>query len=259
MHGPITHHPSKYYRLETYNYTIKQYWNCCGRRKRTGPGCKNGPHPDPFGLEGEQNTLLCEIIGHTKLVRQKINASTIRVVREEEGEGKETETENNKIIGKNDPSSDLYKQFKNTKNGIENGIEKKNVSELGITRSPPFKSDITEIQIQSELPPSLSVDKPFLGIGKTELASISIESSPNNMESPSKLGKPLNRKKSPLRIESDNNTKLNLTISSLTQEEIDEFDADSYLSDDNNGSASVRSKKKVGFAFDDERKREYLM
>ena len=141
---------------------------------------------------------------------------------------------------------------------VENGKDK-NILELGSPTTSPLKSEIQEIQIQIESPPSISVDKPFVGIGKTEMASISIETSPNNMESPSRLGKSLNRKKSPLRLESDLNTKLNLIISSLTQEDIDEFDADSYLSDDNDGHASVKSKKRVVFAFDDERKREYLM
>lgn len=218
-----------------------------------------GPHPDPFGLEGEQNTLLCEVIGHVKAVRKPVNASTIRVVRDEEGEGKEKEIENNKIIGKKDFNSDLYTQLKNTKIGVvENGTVK-NILELSSPRTSPLKSEIQEIQIQIESPPNMSADKPFLGIGKTEMASISIETSPNNMESPSRLGKSLTRKKSPLRIESDLNTKLNLIISSLTQEDIDEFDADSYLLDDNDGHASVKSKKRVVFAFDDERKREYLM
>lgn len=218
-----------------------------------------GPHPDPFGLEGEQNTLLCEVIGHVKAVRKPVNASTIRVVRDEEGEGKETETENNKIIGKKDVNSNLCTQLKNAKIGIVENGKDKNILELGSPTTSPLKSEIQEIQIQIESPPSTSVDKPFVGIGKTEMASISIETSPNNMESPSRLGKSLNRKKSPLRLESDLNTKLNLIISSLTQEDIDEFDADSYLSDDNDGHASVKSKKRVVFAFDDERKREYLM
>ena len=37
-------------RIETFNYTIKQYWECCNKKKRSGPGCVSGPHPDPLGL-----------------------------------------------------------------------------------------------------------------------------------------------------------------------------------------------------------------
>ena len=62
MRGVYTHHPSKYLRIETYSYTIKQYWACCGRKKRAGPGCKNGPHPNLFGLEGSNENGLCVVI-----------------------------------------------------------------------------------------------------------------------------------------------------------------------------------------------------
>jgi hypothetical protein len=27
-----------------------QYWECCNKKKRNGPGCQAGPHPDPFAL-----------------------------------------------------------------------------------------------------------------------------------------------------------------------------------------------------------------
>ena len=27
-----------------------QYWECCSKKKRAGPGCQPGPHPDPFAL-----------------------------------------------------------------------------------------------------------------------------------------------------------------------------------------------------------------
>ena len=27
-----------------------QYWECCNKKKRNGPGCQPGPHPDPFAL-----------------------------------------------------------------------------------------------------------------------------------------------------------------------------------------------------------------
>ena len=56
MKGIVTHHPGRYLRIETYNYTIKQYWTCCHRKKRAGVGCVPGPHPNPFGL----NDPICE-------------------------------------------------------------------------------------------------------------------------------------------------------------------------------------------------------
>jgi len=69
MSGSVTHHPGRYLRIETYNYTIKQYWDCCNKKKRQGPGCVQGPHPNPYGLKKrasislEQSEILIQTMG----------------------------------------------------------------------------------------------------------------------------------------------------------------------------------------------------
>ena len=77
MRGVVTHHPAQYLRIETYNYTIKQYWVCCLRKKRAGPGCKNGPHPDPYGLGVGTLDQMCGFITPKKRKLKSIDGAVI--------------------------------------------------------------------------------------------------------------------------------------------------------------------------------------
>ena len=119
MRGVVTHHPAQYLRIETYNYTIKQYWVCCLRKKRAGPGCKNGPHPDPFGLGGGVGEQMCGIRTPKKKKLKSVSVSVESVtVVATDGDGDNNMRSNN---NDNNDSMNNDRSVNNNNNNDDNG------------------------------------------------------------------------------------------------------------------------------------------
>ena len=129
MRGIVTHHPGWYLRVETYNYTIKQYWNCCNQKKRTGPGCTNGPHPNPFGLNGNTyEKFLCSVISTDNYVHTNKNFNNLNSKNSNKNEKNDKNNKNNLHIKKCHSENDLV-TYNNAYNKINESNNNLNILE----------------------------------------------------------------------------------------------------------------------------------
>ena len=301
MRGVVTHHPAQYLRIETYNYTIKQYWVCCLRKKRAGPGCKNGPHPDPYGLGGGMGEQLCGIITpkKKKLKSVSVSVESVTVVvtdvdgdnnnksndkstnnndnesmYNDNSESNDNSTnENENIENKNikkiyNNSSDINKKYSNNDN-IDNGSENSDKIKNNNNKYDNNTSHDHKIAGDLRLIDELEEKKKSMNFNIIESETSSSDSSinvklddiPSNTIS-SYFFKNLYYKNTDTETkkviyDTKNSSKYNsdfMKIDKMKKKEISSL-PNSETTEIN----EIRSKKKVGFDYDSERKKEYFM
>ena len=295
MRGVVTHHPAQYLRIETYNYTIKQYWVCCLRKKRAGPGCKNGPHPDPYGLGGGMGEQLCGIITPKKKKLKSVSVSVESVtvvVTDVDGDNNNKSTNNNdnesmyndnsenndnstnenenienKNIRKINSSIDTNNKYSNynINNGSEisdNIINNRNKCDDNTSCNHKIAGDLRLIEELEEKKKSMKFNIIESETSSSD-SSINVKSDdiPSNTIS-SYFFKNLYYKNTDtetkkVMYDTKNNSKYNsdfMKIDKMKKKEISSL-PNSETTEIN----EIRSKKKVGFDYDSERKKEYFM
>ena len=144
MKGIVTHHPGRYLRIETYNYTIKQYWTCCHRKKRAGPGCVPGPHPNPFGL----NDPICEnFLCTVKLQNDENERKKIKFQKRNIDSNNDNNDNNN-----NDGNANTRKKTINDDENIDNNNNKNKKGIFGGTSDfiPKESNDLKNFKISKK-------------------------------------------------------------------------------------------------------------
>jgi hypothetical protein len=307
MRGVYTHHPLNYLRIETYSYTIKQYWACCGRKKRAGPGCKSGPHPNLFGLERSDDKDLCVVINSNSknsspdmtVVKGERGGRGEKGVRGERGlrgrserrEGSERRDSNERRErlksraenregergreriggrfggreGEEDKEMDHdngYGNFENVENEEEeeNGVNDFDQSPNSNTESEDFNTEMyksiqayevdTENKKYYDLKYGRFEGKEQSQDKRVHNRNFGKKTSPSNFCIPKKTAY------------SNHGFPTDSTITVLSEIENEFSTNTNYASNIDNidrDVSEIRSKKKVGFDFDRERKKEYLM
>ena len=267
MRGVVTHHPAQYLRIETYNYTIKQYWVCCLRKKRAGPGCKNGPHPDPYGLGVGTLDQMCGFITPKK---RKLKSVDGAVVDELDADNDKKSVDNNMYNNsndnnsKNDNNSDDDDNDDNDNNNDDSRIKVNNNNNNNKNTSYQNKNaaDLRLIDAEEEKEKSIKFNIIESETTSSD-SSINIKSDEvpyNSITSyffRSLYSKNTDTEKNIVTYDIKNNSRYNSDF--IKTDKMKKKEIHSFPVLENTEINEIRSKKKVGFDYDCERKKEYFM
>ena len=257
MRGVVTHHPAQYLRIETYNYTIKQYWVCCLRKKRAGPGCKNGPHPDPYGLGVGTLDQMCGFITPKK-----------RKLRSADGAVDKLDADNNRKNNDNNNNNSIYDN--NSKNDNDDNDDDNDDSRIktnyDINSNKSYKhknaNDLRLIDAEEEKEKSIKFNIIESETTSSD-SSINIKSDEipyNSITSyffRSLYCTTTDTEKNIVTYDMKNNLKYNSDF--MKTDKMKKKETLSFPVLENTEINEIRSKKKVGFDYDCERKKEYFM
>ena len=269
MRGVVTHHPAQYLRIETYNYTIKQYWVCCSRKKRAGPGCKNGPHPDPFGLGVGTLDQMCGFITPKKRKLKSIDGAVIDKL-----DGDNNKKNNDKDNHNDNDNDNKYdNNSKNNNNDTSDNEDDDDNSRIKIksdnNNNTSYKhenaDDLRLIDSEEENKKEKSIK---FNIIESETSSsdssINIKSDEVPYNSITSYffksfyyNKNTEAEKNIVTYDIRNNLKYNSDF--IKTDKMKKKETHSLPVLENTEINEIRSKKKVGFDYDCERKKEYFM
>ena len=289
MRGVVTHHPAQYLRIETYNYTIKQYWVCCLRKKRAGPGCKNGPHPDPYGLGVGTLDQMCGFITPKKRKLKSIDGAVIDKLDADNNNNDDNHNNNSNHNSNNDDNNNNNNNNNNSNhNNNNNNNNDDNNSKNDNSDDDKDDDEDSRIKIINENNNNTSYtnknadDLRLIDAEEEKKKEISlkfniIESETSSSDSSINIksdnvpynsitsyffkslynNKNTDVEKNIVTYDIKNNLKYNSDF--IKTDKMKKKETHSFPVLENTEINEIRSKKKVGFDYDCERKKEYFM